>query len=188
MTNGFRGRVLVPQPEVGPEPLEWEHRVQMLDHQRTPDPGRVLINATSHKGTHPTPGPSITQLSAAPSAGYITQQHARQEHKPGHLQSGCPQTPQSTPPYMALPTRREKNPPSPTRMQAQVPPNMKPTQVTRRSSSPTGGRDQKQELQPYSLVKGDLKHSKLDKRKCQRTIVQTKEQGKTHKTKHTKRK
>ena len=73
-------------------------------------------------------------------------------------------------------------------MQAQVPLNMKPTQVTRRPTSPAGGRDQKQELQPYSLVKGDLKHSKLDKRKYQRTIVQTKEQGKTHKTKYTKRK
>ena len=47
-------------------------------------------------------------------------------------------------------------------MQAQVPPNMKPTLVTR-PASPTGGRDQKQELQPYSLVKGDLKYSKVDK-------------------------
>ena len=47
-------------------------------------------------------------------------------------------------------------------MQALVPPNMKPTQVTR-PTSPTRGRDQKQELQPYSLVKGNLKHSKLDK-------------------------
>ena len=96
MTNGFRGRVLVPQPEVGPEPLEWEHRVQMLDRQRTPDPGRVLINVNSHKGAHPTPGPSITQLSATPSAGYITQQHARQEHKPGHLQSGTDTTKHTT--------------------------------------------------------------------------------------------
>ena len=96
MTNGFRGWVLVPQPEVGPEPLEWEHRVQMLDRQRTPDPGRVLINVNSHKGAHPTPGPSITQLSATPSAGYITQQHARQEHKPGHLQSGTDTTKHTT--------------------------------------------------------------------------------------------
>ena len=84
--------------------------------------------------------------------------------------------------------QKERSSPPPTRMQAQVPLNMKPTQVTRRPTSPAGGRDQKQELQPYSLVKGDLKHSKLDKRKYQRTIVQTKEQGKTHKTKYTKRK
>ena len=55
--------------------------------------------------------------------------------------------------------QKEKNSLSPTRMQALVPPNMKPTQVTR-PISPTGGRDQKQELQPYSLVKGNLKHSK----------------------------
>ena len=108
MTNGFRGRGLVPQPEAGPEPLEWEHRVQMLDRQRTPEPGRLLISANSHKGIHPNPGFSITQLSAAPSAGYISEQQARQEHKPDHLQSGCPQTPQNIPPYTALPTEGEK--------------------------------------------------------------------------------
>ena len=37
-------------------------------------------------------------------------------------------------------------------------------------------RDQK-ELWPYSLEKRDLKHSKLEKRKRQRNIVQMKEQG-----------
>ena len=40
------------------------------------------------------------------------------------------------------------------------------------------GRDQKEEPLPYSLEKRDLKHSKLEKMKRQRNIVQMKEQGK----------
>ena len=55
---------------------------------------------------------------------------------------------------------------------------MKPTKVTG-PTSPTRGRDQKQkEIQTYSLEKGHIKHSKLDKIKRQRNIVQMKEQGK----------
>ena len=65
-----------------------------------------------------------------------------------------------------------------TRTQAPVPPTRKPTQATG-PTSPTGGRHQKQEeLQPCSLREGDLKHSKLDKMKRQRNMLQTKEQDK----------
>ena len=46
-------------------------------------------------------------------------------------------------------------------------------------NSPTRGREQKQEeLQPYNLEKEDLKHSKLDKKKRQRHIVQIKQKDK----------
>ena len=63
-------------------------------------------------------------------------------------------------------------------MQAPVPPTSKPTQATG-PASPTGGRHQKQEeLQPCSLWKEDLKHSKLDKMRRQRNMLQMKEQGK----------
>ena len=41
------------------------------------------------------------------------------------------------------------------------------------------GRGQKQELQPYSLGKRYLTHSKLVKMKSQRNMMQMKEQGKT---------
>ena len=44
-------------------------------------------------------------------------------------------------------------------------PKMKPTQAIR-TASPTEGRDKNQEeLRPYSLGKGDLKQSKIDKMK-----------------------
>ena len=58
------------------------------------------------------------------------------------------------------------------------PPTRKPTQATGQTS-PTGGRDQKkEEIRPCSLGKGDLKHSKLNKIRKQRNILQMKEQGK----------
>ena len=52
----------------------------------------------------------------------------------------------------------EKNSLPPTQNEAEVPPNTKPIQDTQ-------SRDQKQEVQPYRLGKGDLKHSELDKMK-----------------------
>ena len=30
--------ILVPQPEVGPEPVEWRAESRMLDHQKSSDP------------------------------------------------------------------------------------------------------------------------------------------------------
>ena len=149
----------------------WESINQCELPQRRPSNSRTQHHPTVCNTQcwihHPTTCQTGTQT--RPSA--VRHRH----HKTHHFTWPCP-------------PEGKKKPPSPTRMQAQVPLNMKPTQVTRRPTSPAGGRDQKQELQPYSLVKGDLKHSKLDKRKYQRTIVQTKEQGKTHKTKYTKRK
>ena len=104
-------------------------------------------------------------------------QHARQDHKPNHQQIGIPQTPQIIPPHTALPIRG-KNLPSPTRTQAQIPPDTKPTQDIE-ETLPDEARDQKQkELWSYSPGKGNLKHSKLDKVKRQRTIVQMNKQGK----------
>ena len=65
-----------------------------------------------------------------------------------------------------------------TRKQAPVPSTRKPTQGTE-PTLPTGGRHQKQqELQTYSLWKGDPKHSKLSKMGRQRNMQQMKEQGK----------
>ena len=65
--------------------------------------------------------------------------------------------------------RGGKNSPSPTRRQAQVPPNIKPTQTTG-PTAPTDGKTKNK--------RGYVKHSKLDNMKKQRNIVQMKDQGK----------
>ena len=55
---------------------------------------------------------------------------------------------------------------------------MKPTQTTG-STSPTEGKNQKQDKrQPYSLGKGDFKHSKLDTMRRQMIMQEMKEQDK----------
>ena len=64
---------------------------------------------------------------------------------------------------MAKPIRRGGNTSTPfTRTQAEVTPNTKSTQTTGQTL-PTEGRKQKEEgIQPESLGKGSLKHSKLE--------------------------
>ena len=95
-----------------------------------------------------------------------TQTHPLAERLPKIIISS--QTPQNTPPDVALPTRTE----------APVPSTRKPTQVIE-PTLPTGGRHQKQwELWTCSLRKGDPKHSKLNKMRTQRNTQQMKEQGK----------
>ena len=86
------------------------------------------------------------------------------------------QTPQNTPLYVVLPTRKQ-DPTSSTRTQASVSYARKLTWPT--EPYPLGARHQKrQELQTWSLRKGDLKHSKLSKMRRQRNTQQMKEQGK----------
>ena len=74
--------------------------------------------------------------------------------------------------------RGKKNPsPPPTRKQAQVTPNTRPTKSTGPTLA-TKDRNQKEEgIWPWRLGKGDLKHSQLKKMKRQRNIVQMKEQA-----------
>ena len=74
-----------------------------------------------------------------------TKQQARQKHKPKYQQIGFPQPPQNTVLHTVLPTRGGKNLPPPTRMQAQVPPNVKLTQILG-TPSPTKGKNQKEEV------------------------------------------
>ena len=88
------------------------------------------------------------QSSAAPSCQWYPvqdaspKQQARKKHKTSYQQTGFPQTPQIIPPHTALPIRG-KNLPSPTRTQAQIPPDTKPTQDTE-ETLPEEARDQKQ--------------------------------------------
>ena len=97
------------------------------------------------------------------------------------------QTPQNTPPEADLPPERQ-DPAPPTRTQAPVPYTRRPTQLTE-PTSPTGGRQQKQqELQTSSLQRGDPKHSKLGKIRRQRNTQQMEDQGKTNQTKQMKEK
>jgi hypothetical protein len=65
--------ILVPWPETGPEPLEWESWVQDPRMPENSWPQGVLISENSHEGLHLYPRPGITQLLAAPSAGCLTQ-------------------------------------------------------------------------------------------------------------------
>ena len=66
---------------------------RMLDSQRTYDL-RVLIGESSHEGFHPNPRPGTTQLPAAPSVRWFSE--TRQEYRPNHQQTDCPETPQNT--------------------------------------------------------------------------------------------
>ena len=78
---------------------------------------------------------------------------------------------------MILPLERQ-DPASSIRAQALLPYTRKPRQPTEQTL-PTGDRHQKQqELQTYSLRKGDPKHSELSKMRRQRNTQQMKEQGK----------
>ena len=143
-----------------PEPLEWEYWVQDARLPENSWAQGVLTNENSQEGLH------LYQDLASPKC----QQHpvqvaspkqARQKHKCNHHQIIFPQSPQNILPHTALPIREKKS--SPTRTQAKDPPNKKPTQTTG-PNSPTEGRKQKEgEIQLWSLGKGDLKYSKLEK-------------------------
>lgn len=67
----------------------------------------------------------------------------KQEARPQE-ETGFPETPQNTPLTQPCSLEGGENSPPPTRRQAQVPPNMKPTQTTGPASL-TDGQDQKQE-------------------------------------------
>jgi len=95
-----------------------------------------------------------------------SRQAAHRYPKTYHLTQPCPPTGKNSLPL--------------TRMRAQAPPNMKLTQATG-PTSPTRGRDWKQELWPYSLRTGDLKHN--DTKWKDREILQSwRNKVKTHKT------
>ena len=122
MTNGWWG--LGPWPEVGPEPLVWEHRVQNSRLSEDSWPQSVMISENSHEGLHPNLRPSTTHLPGAPSTGRLTQtanKIATQTQPSAGRQTV--QIPQNTACYRALPIR-QKNSLSPTRMQKKVPLNM----------------------------------------------------------------
>ena len=76
--------VLVPWPEVGPEPLGWERWVQDVRSAENFWPQGVLLRENSHKGLHHSTACSTAALDTSP------KQQARQEHKPDHQQTGLP--------------------------------------------------------------------------------------------------
>ena len=72
---------------------------------------------------------SSTRLPAAPSTGYLTQQQAKQKHNPIISRQASQRHPKIH--HLTWPCPSEgKNALPPTRTQAQVPSNMKPTQDT----------------------------------------------------------
>ena len=85
------------------------------------------------------------------------------------------QTPQNTPLYAVLPTRRTRS--------SLIHQNTGNSRSTRKPTPTeptlaTGGRHQKQELRTCSLRKGDPRHSQLSKIRRQRNTQQIKKQGK----------
>ena len=87
------------------------------------------------------------------------------------------QTPQKTPPDTDLLIRGKRL--SSTHQNAGTSPSHQEA-YTRHWTNPTSGsrKQKREELQPCSLGKGDLKYCKLDKMRRQRNILQAKEQDK----------
>ena len=74
-------RVLVPQPEVGPEALEWEHRVQDAGPLENSCLQGRLITESSHRGVYlnPRPGsPHCQQLPALDVSNQTTNKTGKQ--------------------------------------------------------------------------------------------------------------
>ena len=172
---------MVPRPEVGPEALEWEHRVQDAGPLENSQPQGRLITKSSHGGLYLNPRPSSTQLPAAPSVGPLTtnktgtQTHPSAHRLPKVVLSS--QTPQNIPLDMALLFRGKRL--SSTRQNADTIPSHQEACTRHWTYPTTRGREQKQEeLRPCSLGKGDLKYCKLDKMRRQRNSLQAKEQDK----------
>ena len=117
------GGVLVPWPEVGPEPLVWEHRVQNSRLSENSWPQWVMITENAHEGLHPNLRPSTTHLPAVPGTGCLTQQR-RQQHKPNHQQADILSRYPKTQHVTGLCPSDRKISLSPTRMQKKVPLNM----------------------------------------------------------------
>ena len=153
--------ILIPQSQVEPEPLGWESWVQDIRLLETSWSQGVLISGNSHKDLHLYPRLGTTHLLASPRAGCLTQTTSKAGIQTPLLADRLPtDTPEHNHLTQSCPSAGRKIQPLPTRTQAQVPPNKKPTQATERTM-PTKGRDQKQEeLRPSSLGKGDAKHSK----------------------------
>ena len=100
-------------------------------------PGSISEN--SHEGPFLDPRPGTTQLLAAPSEGHLTQTTSKT--------SRGDRLPTDTPTHTThtgLLVREGKIPP-PTRRQAQVPPNMQPTQTTG-PASPTDGKTKNESI------------------------------------------
>ena len=151
-----------------------------LEHQRIPDPKEYYSSRAHPEVSISTPRLGSTQMPAVSSLLLLfqttrktgTQTNPSGDRLPKVILT--PQTPQNTPPNVALPSEGKYLAP-PTRTQEPVPPTRKATQING-PNTPHGGRKQKQEeLQPCSLPKGDLKHSKTDKIRSQRNTLQTKE-------------
>ena len=126
-----------------------------LDCQRTPNSREYQLVRTLTKAS--TCIQDLAQPNASSNQLRMPHPNNKQKHKQNHQHTGLP-------PHTAIPIRGGKTPPS-TRMQAQFTPNTKPTLNTG-LTLPTGGRNQKQEeIQTWSLGKGDLKHNNLKKKK-----------------------
>lgn len=114
------------------------------------------------------------KLPSGSNAGYA-KQLARQEHSPTYQQTGCLSCTKLTdtpkhPSDMALPIRGKKNSALPTRAQASTPPTRRPAQAPGPASLTRG--------QTAEAKRTATLHSRLDKIKWQRNMLQTKEQDK----------
>lgn len=129
--------VLVPWPEVGPEPLGWERWVQDVRSPENFWPQGVLLRENSHEDLHPNPRPGTTQLPAVLQhwTPHLNNKQDRNTH-PTTSRRGYPQTPQNISPHMALPIRGKKLP-------SHQDAGTKPSEATKPTSS-VRGRNQKQ--------------------------------------------
>ena len=107
-------RVLVPLPEVRSEPLGRECRVQNSRPPENSQAQGILFGESSQGGLYLNTRPSSTQLPAASNSGHLTL-NKKQDKDTTHpsaerllklIQSL--QTPQNTPPDMALPIREKR--------------------------------------------------------------------------------
>ena len=124
--------------------------------------------------------PNYQQLPELDASHQTTNKTGTQTHPSEHRLSKVilsSQTPQNTPPDMALLIRGKIL--SSNHQNAGTSPSHQEAYTRHWTNPTTRGREQKQkELQPCSLGKGDLKYCKLHKMRRQRNILQAKEQDK----------
>ena len=85
MTNGWWG--LGPWPEVGPEPLMWEHQVQNSRLSENSWPQWVMISERSHEGLYPNIRTTISNFRKDKASGSYKKFHRLIEER--HLITCC---------------------------------------------------------------------------------------------------
>ena len=171
--------ILIPQWKIGPESLGWEYWVQDTRLPENSWAQGVLISENPHEGLHLYLRPGAIQLLTAYNTGHLTQTTSklRTQTKSSadglpsdtlkhHLTQSCPSEGGKKKSHLLPPVCRHKS------LSIEAYKNHWTNLIH-------WDKDQNQKkIWPYSLGKGDLKHSNVGKMKRQRNIVQMKEQVK----------